>query len=132
MATGGPSDPVTYNGETYVISEVNNAFGYPGIGLGCIVSGARGLSDHMLQGAVEAISSVSREMNEGDIRKGVMPGVEMGRRVSFEVAVEVARRAVRERLAEKIREEGMVEEMVRKAVWRPQYCPVVRVREIEV
>ncbi len=48
IATGSPFDDVTYQGNTYRISQSNNAFIFPGIGLGVISARATRLSDNMI------------------------------------------------------------------------------------
>src|ERR1035437_1854427 len=49
IATGIPIDPVNYHGTTFSIGQGNHALVYPGLGLGTIVSGAKHVTDGMLQ-----------------------------------------------------------------------------------
>lgn len=58
VATGIPTDPVTYNGVTYDIGQANNALIYPGLGLGVIASGAKLLTDKMISVAAHAIGGI--------------------------------------------------------------------------
>ncbi|KAI8824314.1 uncharacterized protein EV422DRAFT_609401, partial [Fimicolochytrium jonesii] len=125
-ATGSPTDPVTYAGGTVTVAEANNAFVYPGIGMGCIVAGATRCTDAMLRAAARAVADAAPR----DVREGLMPGIGESRGVSFRVACRVVECAVREGVATKVKEGEDVEECVRKAVWKPEYCPVVRVERL--
>ncbi|TPX70456.1 malate dehydrogenase (oxaloacetate-decarboxylating) [Spizellomyces sp. 'palustris'] len=127
VATGGPSPPVSFDNRTYRIAEANNAFAYPGIGLGCIVSGATRLSDAMLIAAAKAIAEHAPDRRED----GVLPGIEESRAVSTRVACAVSEEARREGVARKLDETSHVEEMVRKAMWEPEYVPIARVPSLD-
>jgi malate dehydrogenase (oxaloacetate-decarboxylating) len=47
VATGSPFAPVVHRGETYRIGQGNNAFVFPGVGLGLWVGGVRRVTDAM-------------------------------------------------------------------------------------
>ena len=57
VATGSPFAPVTYGSETHRIGQCNNAFVFPGIGLGVCVSRAQYISDGMFLAAAQARGS---------------------------------------------------------------------------
>src|SRR5262249_830106 len=47
IATGSPFDPVVHDGKTSIIGQANNAFVFPGVGLGAILAGAREITEDM-------------------------------------------------------------------------------------
>ncbi|GJV36756.1 NADP-dependent malic enzyme gene, partial [Tanacetum coccineum] len=51
FASGSPFAPVEYNGKVYVSGQSNNAYIFPGFGLGLIISGAIRVHDDMLLAA---------------------------------------------------------------------------------
>ena len=119
IATGSPFPPVEYDGRTTIIGQANNAFAFPGLGLGTIVSHARTVSDGMLTAAAEAIADSVVVTAPG---ASLMPPVEDVRRVSERVAVAVARAAAVEGLA--AQPAGYEETRVHAAMWQPTYPPV--------
>ncbi|KAI7738750.1 hypothetical protein M8C21_032317, partial [Ambrosia artemisiifolia] len=56
FASGSPFAPVDYNGKVYVSGQSNNAYIFPGFGLGLIISGAIRVHDDMLLAASEALA----------------------------------------------------------------------------
>lgn len=134
IATGSPFPPVSRTDSnnyktTYEVAECNNSTAFPGIGLGCVLSRSRLLSDKMLVAAVKAIAAQSPALR--DPAKGLVPDVVDVREISVRVAQAVILQAVQEGLA---REEGIptveegLEEWVREQMWAPQYRPLRRVK----
>ena len=59
IATGSPFPPVKRNGKEYRVDQNNNAYVYPGIGLGAIVCAAHHISDGMFLAAARALAELS-------------------------------------------------------------------------
>ena len=116
VATGIPSQPVTYKGTSYVIGQANNALLYPGLGLGVIVSRASRVSDAMLMTAAKAVSDQVNAKHPG---AALLPQVQNLRAVSAFVAVEVAKTAASNKLAQV--ELTDVVQQVQNAMWQPDY-----------
>lgn len=125
IATGSPFPPVKYNGKEYEIAECNNSTCFPGIGLGCVLSRTKLLSDKMLVAAVKALAAQSPALKDPD--KGLLPDVVNVRDISVHIARAVIKQAVEEDLAT---EEGIptddkeLEEWIREQMWDPVYRPL--------
>ena len=61
IATGSPFANTTYNGQSFEVSQCNNSYIFPGIGLGVLVARATGISDNMLMAASQALADISME-----------------------------------------------------------------------
>jgi malic enzyme len=121
VATGSPFDPVTHGGVRHRIGQCNNAFIFPGVGLGVCVAKARHVSDGMFLDAARALASM---VTEADIAESaVFPRLETIRDCSHAVACAVIRRAVAEGHADAEVLEDL-EHVVREAMWFPEYLPV--------
>ena len=59
IGTGSPFPPVERDGHTFRIDQTNNAYVYPGIGLGAIAAKARRISDGMFLAAARTIAEMS-------------------------------------------------------------------------
>lgn len=56
FAGGSPFEPVSLNGRTLVPGQANNAYIFPGMGLGVLVSGARRVTDAMFRAAAHTLT----------------------------------------------------------------------------
>ncbi len=121
VATGSPFDPVDFDGRTYRIGQCNNAFVFPGVGLGVCVSRARHISDGMFLDAAKALAStVTAEDLE---QRAVYPRLSRIRDCSHAVACAVIRRAVAEGHADPSVLINL-EDNVRRSMWFPEYLPI--------
>ena len=116
VATGIPSDTVSYKGVDYVIGQANNALIYPGIGLGMLASEASLLTDEMIGAAAHSLSGI---VNPGQPGAPVLPPFKYVADVSIKVAEAVAKKAQEQGLA-RAKETDMAK-AVRDFKWYPEY-----------
>jgi malate dehydrogenase (oxaloacetate-decarboxylating)(NADP+) len=57
FASGSPFDPVTIGSEVHAPGQCNNAFIFPGVGLGLLISGSRRVSDEMFFAVARALEN---------------------------------------------------------------------------
>jgi malate dehydrogenase (oxaloacetate-decarboxylating)(NADP+) len=118
FASGSPFGEVELDGRRHVPRQANNAYVFPGIGLGVVVSEARRVTDTMFLAAADALAT---EVTDLEIAQGsVLPALERIRRSSARVATEVARIARAEGLNERDLPED-IEGAVSEAMYRPEY-----------
>ncbi|MGD8473648.1 MAG: malic enzyme-like NAD(P)-binding protein, partial [Anaerolineae bacterium] len=97
FASGSPFAPVTMDGKTYVPGQGNNAYIFPGVGLGAIACGARLVTDEMF---FEAAHALAQQVSESDLEQGLIyPPLTEIREVSAEIAAAVAEVAYKRGLA---------------------------------
>lgn len=129
IATGSPFPPVVFNGKAYGIGQGNNAFCFPGIGLGVYASGATRVTRQMLLAAGEA---VAEHVSDEQLAQGQLyPSVGSLRLVSRSVAVAVGMAALDSGVIPTEDAEGLTRETmaarVDKKAWYPEYIPYQRV-----
>jgi malate dehydrogenase (oxaloacetate-decarboxylating) len=121
VATGSPFPPVPFQGRTVRIGQSNNAFIFPGVGLGALVSEAREVTDGMFVAAARALAS---EVSEEDLRAGsLFPSVTGLRRVTARVAEAVVREARSSAMGRAV-PDAEVAATVAAAMWEPSYLPL--------
>jgi len=123
VGTGSPFPPIVRDGRTMRVDQTNNAYVYPGIGLGAIAVEARTISDRMFLAAARTIADSSPTRRDPHANL-LAPLVEL-RTLSFQVAVAVAKEAVAEGLAAD-RAADAISAAVRAKMWQPLYAPYRR------
>ena len=118
FASGSPFEPVVYNGKTYVPGQGNNAYIFPGVGLGAIAVEAKSVTDRMF---FESAKALAAQVLESDLEMGrIYPSLERIQEVSAAIAVAVAESAFRDRLAG-IRKPRDLAAFIRNQMWKPEY-----------
>jgi malate dehydrogenase (oxaloacetate-decarboxylating) len=118
VATGSPFGDVTHEGRRYRIGQANNAFIFPGVGLGAIAVRSRQVTAGMFSASARALAEM---VDAATLAEGALyPPMSEVRNVSRRVAVAVAEEAIAEGLAEP----GVdIEAAVAEAMWFPEYLP---------
>jgi len=88
-ASGSPFDPVELDGRTLVPGQGNNAYIFPGLGLGVVATGARHVTEEMFAAAARALASVVAE--EDLARSRIFPSLQKIRETSLVIAKAVAK-----------------------------------------
>jgi malic enzyme len=120
VATGSPFHPVRRGARTHVIGQANNAFCFPGIGLGALVAEAREVTDEMFLVAADALADVvpAARLAEGSL----YPQPSDLRVASRAIAVAVARAARDAGVGRQLRDDEL-EPAVDAMMWEPRYLP---------
>jgi malate dehydrogenase (decarboxylating) len=134
FASGSPFNNVDLgNGKMGYCNQGNNMYLFPGIGLGTLLSGAKIVSDGMLQAAAECLAAY---MSEEDVLEGkIYPTISSIRDITKQVAAAVVKEAIEEDLAEGYREwngrelkklsKEEIAEYVHNNMWYPEYPTLV-------
>ena len=123
VATGSPFADVESGGRKVRISQCNNAYIFPGMGLAVVAAGARRVTDAMFQAAARALAESSPA--QGDPAAGLFPAWEEIGRVSRRIASAVGAQAQREGVADPTTPEELARR-VEAAWWTPSYRPMRR------
>jgi malate dehydrogenase (oxaloacetate-decarboxylating)(NADP+) len=118
FASGSPFAPVTHKGRTHVPGQGNNAYIFPGVGLGVIVADASRVTNEMFAAAARTLANM---VSEDDLAMGrIFPSLSRIREVSKAIAIEVANIAYNRGLARAVKPESM-DEAVAAAMYEPVY-----------
>ncbi len=123
IGTGSPFAPIRRHGRDVRVDQTNNAYVYPGIGLGAIAVQARAISDAMFLTAARTVAELSPARR--DREANLLPPLIELRQISFHVATAVAEQAVAEGLAAPTTPE-QIAAAVRAKMWEPVYAPYRR------
>ena len=117
VATGSPFEPVDVGGRQVRIGQGNNAFVFPGVGLGVLISEAREVTDGMFAAAADALAEqlAPEDRNAGSL----FPRVAELRRITAKVAEAVIRQAIADGVARNAPEDAAA--AVSAAMWEPVY-----------
>lgn len=122
FASGSPFDVVEYGGHTFVPGQANNAYIFPGLGLGLIVSGAKEVPDDLFRVAAKALAN---QVTKRDLDLGrIFPPLDRIRDVSAEIAVRVAEWVFDHDLTDAPRPDD-IPRAVAEAMYQPVYPEII-------
>lgn len=123
VATGSPFPPVCYQGEIYNIAQCNNAYIFPGLGLGVLAARAKRVTDGMLQAASQTLADYSPLAVTG--QGGLLPPIAEIEKISRAIAVAVAHAAYKDGVAPEVDDETL-NQALEGAFWQSEYAPYKR------
>ena len=118
FASGSPFDAVPYNGDVFHPGQGNNAYIFPGVGLGMIACQAKTIPDSVFLHAARALATA---VSAADLNKGsIYPSLDKIRAVSLNIATEVATCAWEQGLTEQVRPKD-IRELIASMMYDPRY-----------
>ena len=118
FTSGSPFDSVTYDGRQLVPGQGNNAYIFPGIGLGAMACQASTITDEMF---LTAARTLADQVDDKDLANGTiyppLPGI---RSVSLQIAVDVAAKAFEQGVAS-VQRPVDLEAWVASLMYQPEY-----------
>jgi len=120
VATGSPFESVEVDGQLRPVGQGNNAFIFPGLGLGAIVAEAREVTDAMLLAAAQTLAaSVSAKRLAAGV---IYPPIADLPKLARAIACVVVREA-RDSGVGRVLEDDEIAPAVDAAIWDPVYRP---------
>ena len=118
FASGSPFAPVVYSGSTLVPGQGNNAYIFPGLGLGVLQAGVTRITDDLLIASAKALAEA---VSEARIAQGCLyPPLQEIREVSLRIAAAVAEAAAQAGLTHQTVDKNFVER-VQRNMYDPRY-----------
>lgn len=118
VATGSPFPDVLLGEKRFIVGQGNNAFIFPGVGLGTLAVGASEVTDGMFTAAAHRLFDLVPQDRLG--QRCVYPPYAALREVSKQVAVAVGEAAVRDGVAPP-RSRAEITAAVESKMWTPRY-----------
>ena len=117
--SGSPFPPVEYEGKVYTPGQSNNAYIFPGFGLGLLMSGTIRVHDDMLLAASEALAS---QVSQEDFDKGLIyPPFTNIREISAHIAAKVAAKSYELGLATRLPQPKDLFHYAESCMYSPNY-----------
>lgn len=121
VATGSPFPDVEINGKKMRVAQCNNAFAFPGIGLGLIAGKTRRVTNGMIWAACKALTDFSPVKK--DRNAPLLPSLAEVKDVSHHIAKAVINQAIADGVADPVSD---IDLAIRSVAWEPKYYPLVK------
>lgn len=119
FVSGSPFDEVNYQGKLFKPGQGNNAYAFPGIGLGAIIAKATHMNDEMFLVAAQVLADM---VGDDDISTGTLyPPLKEMRKISLNIAVAVAKCVYDLGLASRPEPTTNWEEYIAARMYNPDY-----------
>jgi len=121
FASGSPFQPVSFGGKTFVPGQGNNAYIFPGIGLGIVASKSRLVTNGMFLASARTLANL---VSESDLDAGrVYPPLTKIREISTAIAIKTSEIAYEKGLAAMPRPSDLAA-YVKGLVYEPVYTAI--------
>ncbi len=125
VATGSPFQPVLIQGKKIPIGQCNNAFIFPGVGLGLAVTKAKFVPEEVFLAAAETLAVFDKRLP--GFEDSLFPNLEHVREISRLIAEHVGREIIRLGLNREPLTLQSLPDAVRSSMWEPVY-PKLKLR----
>ncbi|MEQ8859188.1 MAG: NAD-dependent malic enzyme [Pseudomonadales bacterium] len=118
VATGSPFDAVDFGSKRFTVSQCNNSYIFPGIGLGVIACKSRRISDEMLMQASITLEELAPDSPRPE--DGILPPLTELQDISKRIAFAVAKQAMRQEFCLPMEDEDL-RGAIERNFWMPAY-----------
>ncbi len=123
VSTGSPFPPLMIDGQSHRVDQTNNAYIFPGMGLGIVTVRSKRVSDNMFMAAAKALAHCSPAKQ--DHSANLLPPLDEIRTVSYHVALATAKQAMQEGLCDPM-SDAQLASAIKAKMWTPVYVPYDR------
>ena len=118
FSSGSPFGKVVYKGKEYHPGQGNNAYVFPGIGLGTIVSNATSIPDELFLVAAKTLANLVSEQNLQD--GALYPRLTKIRNISLNIAVAVAEKVYELGISKDKKKPANLEQIIADYMYNPK------------
>lgn len=118
FASGSPFEKVVLKGEDHRPGQGNNAYVFPGIGLGCIIANTKNIPDELFLVAAQTLAKL---VNQSSLQEGTLyPPLTEIRNLSLAIAVAVADKSFELGIAKNSKPQDL-EQFIKDYMYEPCY-----------